>query len=179
MSYDIKLHVHNFAVWTAARAVQRNFARTKAIKKAIDSTNLRDLIDGSIAFNSTTFDNFHRKTATQIISALSLNEKSLAEKATYGRAAKIIAVYIKTIAVIRQNERSNLALFAHPPIDSILLKNMHKDYNQYGLNKINWTQLDETEYFKLLENLRNIAFEMKEPFWMLEKYWDPSDEKKQ
>ncbi len=99
MPYEFHDHLHNFAVWTAARAVQRSFTKTKAIKNAIDSTYLKSLINITQEFTPVSFDQFHRKVANQIISSLIQNDESLPEKATYGRAAKIIAIYIKTIAV--------------------------------------------------------------------------------
>ena len=94
---------------------------------------------------------------------------TIAAKTSYGRAAKIIAVYIKTIATIRDG-KSNLARVAHPPIDRILLTNLHKEYPHLETNKINWTQLNEQKYFKLIDELRAINVEY---FWELERYWSP------
>ena len=40
MSYSFAKHLHNYACWTAARAVQRNFTTTNKIIKAIESSDL-------------------------------------------------------------------------------------------------------------------------------------------
>ncbi len=154
MSYSFRDHLHNYAVWTAARAVLRNFTDTKSIKTAIEMTELPGLIDNGRVWTSEDFDNFHRETASKIISSLTTIDNNLLTKATYGRAAKIIAIYIKTIAVIRYSGMGNLSKIAHPPIDRILLTNANKDHRNLGLDKINWTQLNEIEYFKLIEKLR-------------------------
>lgn len=170
ISYTFADHLHNYAVWTAARAVQRNFTNTKNIKTAIEATDLRNLIDNKKIFTIEDFDNFHRKTANKIISELKSLDKKLPNKATYGRAAKIIAIYIKTTIVIRDSGLSDLAKIAHPPIDRILLSNAGKDYPNFGLNKINWTQLNENKYFELIDKLRTIDLDF---FWKLERYWSP------
>jgi len=170
MTYTFTDHLHNYAVWTVARAVQRNFTNTKNIKAAIEASDLRSLIDNKKTFTIKNFDDFHRMTSHKIIRKLKSLDKGLNNKATYGRAAKIIAIYIKTIIVIRDSGLSNLAKIAHPPIDRILLSNTHKVYRDFGLDKINWTQLNENKYFELIDKLRTINLDY---FWQLEKYWSP------
>lgn len=171
MIYTFSDHLHNYAVWTAARAVQRNFTDTKSIKSAIEETELKGLIDSKEVFTIEQFDNFHRETANKIIQYLKSIDKKLESKATYGRAAKIIAIYIKTAIVIRDSGLSILAKIAHPPIDSILLKNAHKRYRDLGLDRTTWTQLTEKEYFDLIKKLRTLNLDY---FWKLEQYWTPT-----
>lgn len=170
MAYTFTEHLHNYAVWTAARAVSRNFTDTRNIKSAIEKTDLKGLIENKQDFSIDSFDIFHRKTANIIINYFKSVDNNLENKATYGRAAKIIAIYIKTIAVVRDSGISNLAKIAHPPIDSILLTNASKVYKEFGLNKTKWTKLTEVEYFELINKFRTIQFDY---FWELEQYWSP------
>ena len=170
MPYTFNEHLHNYAVWAAARAVARNFTNTANVKSAIEKTELRSLLDSNEKFTIAGFDQFHRETAGKIIAHLKYVDKGLEEKATYGRAAKIIAIYIKTAIVIRDSGMSNLARIAHPPIDRILLTNASKKHENLGLTMYNWTQLLEGEYFELIEKLRTIEFES---FWEVERYWSP------
>ena len=170
MKYTFKEHLHNYPVWTAARAVLRNFTDTKNIKLAIEKTELKGLIDSKLVFTVDSFDNFHREAANVIINQLKSVDKKLENKATYGRAAKIIAIYIKTIIVVRDSGISNLAKIAHPPIDRILLTNASKVYKDFGLNAINWTQLSEDKYFELINKFRTLEFDY---FWELEQHWSP------
>jgi hypothetical protein len=162
MIYTIKDHIHNYAIWTAARAVQRGFAKTEIIKTAIEATRLKSLIDNNEFFTKEQFDEFHRKTAHQILDSLAKHNEKISKKATYGRAAKIIAIYIKTAVIIRDSQ-CILSRLAHPPIDSILLQNL-------DIKGITWTRLSEDEYFNLIYKLRALNFEY---FWELEKYWSP------
>jgi len=170
MIYTFNEHLHNYAVWAAARAVARNFTNTANVKSAIEETKLRRLLDNNEEFSITSFDQFHRKTARQIIAHFNHVDKGLEEKATYGRAAKIIAIYIKTAIVVRDSGMSNLARIAHPPIDRILLTNANKEHEKLGLARYNWTQLSEDTYFELVEKLRTIKFDS---FWEVERYWSP------
>lgn len=170
MTYTFNEHLHNYSVWAAARAVARNFTNTANVKSAIEKTELRKLIDSDERFSSDSFDQFHRETARKIITHLKYVDKGLEEKATYGRAAKIIAIYIKTAIVVKDSGTSNLARIAHPPIDRILLTNANKDHKKLELIRYNWTLLSEDEYFELIKKLRTIEFES---FWKLERYWSP------
>jgi hypothetical protein len=170
MEYTITKHHHNFAIWTSARAVQRGFTDTSNIGTAVDAANLKELIDCKTNFTDEQFDAFHREKANIIINCLKRIDNKLEDKVTYGRAAKIIAIYIKTISVIRDSGKSNLAKIAHPPIDRILLTNAHIDNNKLGLDKYNWTQLTEDKYFELISKLRTLEYNY---FWEIERYWSP------
>lgn len=170
MSYSFNEHLHNYAVWAAARAVARNFTNTANVKSAIEVTELRRLLDNNENFTIASFDQFHRETAERIIAHLKFVDKGLEKKATYGRAAKIIAIYIKTAIVVRDSG-SNLARIAHPPIDRILLTNANEEHKKLELTTYNWTQLSEGEYFELVKKLRTIEFDY---FWEVERYWSPT-----
>jgi len=166
MNYTFTDHLHNYAVWTAARASQRGFTTTENIKYAIEATGLIGLINKKSRLSIKGFDDFHQKTARIIIRQL----KKKGIDTTYGRAAKLIAVYIKTAIVVRDSGKSILAKIAHPPIDNILLTSLNKTNKNLGLSGIKWTQLTEKEYFKLIDKLRTLNLEY---FWELERYWTP------
>ncbi len=166
MNYTFSDHLHNYSVWTAARAVQRGYTTTNNIKSAIDATELQDLSIRGENMSQKVFDNFHRQTANEIIQ--NIEEKGI--KTTYGRAAKIIAVYLKTAIIIRDSGESTLSKIIHPPIDNILLTNLSKSNKELGLSNIKWTQLNEKEYFELIEKLRTLNLNY---FWELEEHWTP------
>lgn len=166
MAYTFTDHLHNYAVWTAARAVQRNFTDTSNIKASIEQIGLKGLVNSKENITLEEFDNFHREAANKIIKFL----ESIGVRASYGQAAKIIAIYLKTSIVIRDSGLSTISKIVHPPIDSILLKGLHKKYPHLGVFGIRWTQLDETNYFNLINKLRtlNLVF-----FWEIEEHWTP------
>lgn len=100
--------------------------------------------------------------------------------ASYGRATKLIAVYLKSMIVVQENPNS-IANIIHPPIDRIVLQGISKDDNIVHPNKqywkhIKWTQLDEPLYRQLMSDFRQV-FEG-QPLWHIEKYWVLTDDEK-
>lgn len=168
MSYTFKDHLHNYSIWTAAKSVQRGWkgAKTINIKIAIESTDLKDIEFVLLTLEPIEFDNFHRQIAHKIIDSF----KNMGIKASYGRAAKIIAIYLKTSIIIRDSGSGPISRIAHPPIDNILLTNLDNKSPELGLKGIKWTQLTEEKYFNLISKIRTLKLD---PFWQLEEYWLP------
>lgn len=170
MNYTFTEHLHNFAVWTAARASQRNFTSTKNIKEAIEQTQLKKLIPRNSLRNTHSFDEFHRHCCRSIIKYL----KSKKIKTTYGRASKIVAIYIKTTIVIPTLGKGLLSKIAHPPIDNILLTNLNKKHPNLKIGNEKWTQWTEDEYFAIIKKLRTMKLDK---FWEIENFWSPIQKK--
>lgn len=165
-------HRHNFAVWCAARSVQRNFAKTPYLIEAIKISNLKKFVkeNENATITAGEFDVWHETWCDSILSAWTIDE---IKGRSYGRAAKLIAVYLKAMVVIK-NSDSDLAKAAHPPIDRILLQSISKDKSidilyRKNWREINWTQLCKSEYLKLIDQLRRVIGS--KPFWHLERYW--------
>ncbi len=174
LTYNIETHKHNFAVWTAARAVQRNFTNSKTIATAIQKSQLhskvRELEMKNIS--EADFDIWHRDIAKEILKAIPIKEKDIREP--YGRAAKIIAIYIKTYHILG-NPNSSLSSVAHPPVDRILLSGLfkkNKEFTKLDVSDTAWTNLTENAYFEVINELRIIQKKMEyEYFWMIESDW--------
>ena len=66
-NYNFSEHLHRYAVWTAARAVQRGLTSTKNIQVAIDNTDLNQFLDSNLVMSEVDFDIFHRLTANILI----------------------------------------------------------------------------------------------------------------
>jgi hypothetical protein len=172
--YGIEKHRHNFGVWTAARAVQRGFAGAKfsTIKKAIEAAGIQSYLQDTKNLPTTknAFEKVHRKWCDSI-------RRSIGKDASYGRAAKIVAIYLKTTVVIPEQENRGFIRVIHPPIDSILLNGIADEkFEQHKINvkefrRIRWTKLDKRKYFKLIQKLRQLNDDR--PFWMLETFWRP------
>ena len=174
--YSHFTHRHRFAAWAAARASQRGWVKTPAIIAAIEASGLSKLVAGRRAWPNTVpaFDRAHRDLCRQIAKHVQSKAKT---KSTFGRAAKVVAVYLKSMVVFGPEHSSALARLAHPPIDRTLLKAIARDAQLDGnLRKIcgecNWTELDEDGYYGLIAELRKHGLD-KPSFWMLERYWDP------
>lgn len=163
-NYSFAEHVHRFAVWTAARAVQRNFTKTEIIRKAIEQTELQNLFFRKDINSPEQFDKFHEKTCDKLITEF----KKLGKVDSYGRAAKIVAIYIKSAIIIPEKGKSKLSKIAHPPIDRILLHNLDSKYPELKLKSRNWTTLNKVEYFKLIQKFRE---DFGVCFWKIEINW--------
>ncbi len=171
-SYDIGAHTHNFALWAAARAAQRNFTTVENFRNAAHACDLRKEVAGidQPDLDSNQFDKWHRGICGRLMKSL-VDEN--VQNVTYGRMAKFVAIYLKVVAVIGSDPEGPLSQVAHPPIDRILLQNVAKNNSSLGdLASVNWTDLSEEEYFTVVNALRTVV-DKKDPFWKLERFWTP------
>jgi hypothetical protein len=170
MSYSLEEHKHRFAIWTAARAVQRSWTTTANISKVINSVNLIDFAKSIQTKNDVIFfDKLHIQVCEQMIKEFG----KLNIKASYGRVAKIVAIYLKTYVVIGSTFDNNTIEHIHPPIDRILLRNLPKDQNLDEISKLNWTQLDKAKYLEIVKTIRDTLGYFN---WRLEEFWKPEIE---
>lgn len=171
MTYSDFQHKHNFSVWAGARAAQRGFTNVELLRDSLDQSGIKDFVKNISSINSPAdFDESHKAWCNSICDYL--DQKGV-QNVTYGRAAKLVAVYLKAIVVL-SDLQSIQSKFIHPPIDRILLQNISKKpgvskENKKKLSSTNWTQLDVDEYFDILNILRGII--NPEPFWKIEEYW--------
>ena len=123
MPYDLPEHRHRFAVWAAARAAQRGFTTVRNLRDALQATDIRETLaaPGTLQISAAQFDVLHRGWCSSICSNLIARQIS---KTTYGRAAKLVAVYLKAIVILGEACDSALAHNMHPPIDRILLQTL-------------------------------------------------------
>jgi hypothetical protein len=173
MPYDITEHRHRFAVWAAARAAQRGFTTVRNLRDALQATNIREVLSApsTLDLSAAQFDELHRRWCSAICSSLIDRQIS---KATYGRAAKLVAIYLKAIVVMGGGYNSSFARHMHPPIDRILLQSLATSDRITSPHKAawrstSWTQLDEGAYDRLIGQLR-AAIPANAPFWMIEEY---------
>lgn len=177
MNYSHFQHRHNFAAWCAARAVQRKFAKTPVLKEAIEKSGVVEFIkqNEDEIISQEQFDKLHAEWCDAVMRCW---ENKKVEGRTYGRAAKLIAVYIKSMVVVK-NEQSNLSEVAHPPIDRLILQNIARDkainhHNRQYWKAVNWTELDKAQYLRLIGDFREVF--CGKPFWHLEQYWSITDD---
>ncbi len=166
MIFDFNEHKHRFAVWTAARSVQRSFTNNKNIKEAINFTSIKSFSESNEIISSDQFDELQKEWCKAIIK--SLEEKNIS--CSYGRASKIIAIYLKTSVILLNHGQGNKSQVIHPPIDRILLTNLSNNYHDLkSFNQKGWTNFEENDYWNLIENLKKKfgSFD-----WRLEEYWN-------
>lgn len=179
VAYDIAEHVHRYSTWTAARAVSRNFTNTARVRSAIEASDLPETVAGDPSkwpSTSVEADIAQRRWAGQVLTALL---DAGISTATFGRASKIVAIYLKTVVIMRMPEHP-FAKVAHPPIDAILLAAIARDVRiPGGLRSLcratRWTQLDEASYCRLVAGFRDVGLDQP-AFWSIERYWNPERE---
>lgn len=173
--YGIEEHRHRFGVWAAARAAQRNFTSVDILREALEDADVRGFVRNCDvdSLDQATFEARHREMCNGIMARLMKSRIENKEKITFGRAAKLLAVYLKSVVVLGERSGCALSRVAHPPIDRILLSNLAantlSEYRKAWATE-RWTTLDEKRYYALIEELRT-AINSGEPFWMLEQHW--------
>lgn len=173
MAYDLVEHRHRFAVWAAARAAQRGLTSVEVLRECLETTDLAQFARKrtSLRTGNAAFEKLHRDWCSRILRALRMRGL---EAATYGHAAKLVAIYLKSMIVVGPGAGSRLSAVIHPPIDAILLQNVTRYEKKSGrLAKwrgTSWTSLDKRSYYELIEDLRGLL-RPGEPFWILERFW--------
>ena len=173
MSYDLFEHRHRFATWAAARAAQRGLTDVATLRDAIDACGIRAYVHDrrNLRSSAQSFEAHHRKWCSSIVAFL--RRRGIAG-ATYGRAAKLVAIYLKSMVIVGPDSDSPLSRVIHPPIDRRLLTTL---LASDGLpshirrrGRIAWTKLDARQYYALVADLRTVI-PSNQPFWKLEQYW--------
>lgn len=126
--------------------------------------------------SATQFDALHQGWCSSICSSLSARQVS---KVTHGRAAKVVAVYLKAVVLMGDRSDSRLGRNMHPPIDRTLLQSLAASDQITSPHKaawrsVSWTQLDRAGYDVRISQLRG-TIPAGAPFWTIEEHWEPSD----
>ena len=108
-----------------------------------------------------------------------LNQRGI-RTVKYGRAAKLVAVYLKTMVIVGEGADTPLGHSIHPPIDRTLIQRLAaspriQSPHKTAWRNTSWTQLGESEYCTLITQLREVV-PRDLPFWMLEEYWNASED---
>jgi len=131
------------------------------------------------------------QTLLPIINAIrAADDQNVPEPVTYGRVAKALNVYVKTMYVLGSNPaHQSFAHMAHPPVDRKLLEGVRAAFlqrqfvaiditaaEQTHINNFNaigagWTNFDAPSYRQVVDLLKKLNGPL--PFWMIEQYWQP------
>src|SRR2546425_8459467 len=113
MSYDLDEHRHRFAVWAAARAAQRGFTTVGNLRAALESTDIRKslFLPPTLQSSAAQFDKLHEGWCSAIQAFL--DDRKIRD-ASYGRAAKLVAVYLKASIILGDACDTPFGRNAHP-----------------------------------------------------------------
>lgn len=168
MRYTIDTHRHNFAIWTSGKSIPKTFKKFGVISEAINSTSLLKFVGTwECVIDQIEFDHMHKQWCITLIQKF--NEYNL--ECSYGIAAKIVAIYLKTSITINTNSSDALLSVIHPFIDNSILKNLPKNITEFNsIRKFSWLKLDEENYFFVIKLIREkLGF----CDWRLEMLWRP------
>ena len=154
--FKIENHKHKFAVWAAGRAASVTGQRfkVKLAKDLIDAIELKRYIDRPDALPDN-FDEEHHVWCKKLIAQSD-------KKISYGVAAKLINVYLKTILVCGGYNEHEKVKMIHPPIDRLLFKGLAKcnvgDLKGYWKQHLEkgkgWSQFDEEAYKQVIGKIK-------------------------
>jgi hypothetical protein len=95
---------------------------------------------------------------------------------THGVAAKLINIYFKAGLVCGGHHNDPRVQALHPPIDSVLLKELaaqdlgglRREWNE--ARRIRWSRFTSDQYERVVRNIR-MALGPDVPLWTVEQYW--------
>ena len=143
------------------------FASIELIEQAICATNLKEFAESSTLITQEDFDQLQKSWCHTLIHFFcDINNCS------YGRAAKIVAIYLKTSVVLPEKCTSQRYSFIHPPIDNRVLTSLSKKEGLEKLKKETWTKFDEEKYWYIVQKVRSVCNFF---HWGIESGWTPSE----
>ena len=199
--YDIYEHRHRLAVWGAGRAYSRQGpGHTIAVAKhLIENSGLGAISTPDHLPHPGEIDEFIHERIQAVIDAsqgvyytkrgngqLDTREALVC---TYGRAQKLVNMYLK-IKIVCAGYHDHLRVKAlHPPLDAVLLKALdlsiaidHASDLKVFQGKLavakalgkTWTKFDRPTYEAYLAAIR--IFQGSQPLWAVERLWSPERE---
>lgn len=172
--YTIQEHRHRFAVWTAGRAVARNFTSAKHVEAAIKKAGLLKAVEDNKSFKTQkSFNTWHRGRCSLMLTYWSKHPKEVKDP-SFGRAAKVIAIYLKTMIGLGELDAHALQKHIHPPIDRILLMNMREKLGYKVKDLPNWTQLNKDDYAEVIKRISDWMKGNRKgaDLWEVEEFWE-------
>jgi hypothetical protein len=105
---------------------------------------------------------------------------------SYGRAQKLVNIYLKSKLVCAGWEAHASVKNLHPPLDRVLISSLRsflsENASTYGEAKLafkraqwlgrNWTSFDKATYDAYIETIKLI--QRSEPLWAIERLWEPA-----
>ncbi len=178
--YTVVEHRHRFAMWAAARAASRGLggATTRTLSKAITLCGVAAVASGPLVqwpSSAGEFDVAHDTWCRAALAALGADGVT---DATYGRVAKLVAIYLKTMVVVAGAHDTPFGRVIHPPIDELLLRALARTTRFSKTSRrlwgtTTWTKLDAAGYARLIRSLRDEGLDSP-AFWKVEEYWRPT-----
>jgi len=139
------LYLHNYACWTAARAVQNPATmgyRTDDVKVALDKIGISKYLIKKEPL--ALYEKIHLEIVTDLLKKMNKGDNE------FGIGSKIVAIYFKTALIIPAlSSGIKLSKFLksiYPPIDSNVLIEL-------GIRGIRWTSMDNLNHSRVISTM--------------------------
>jgi hypothetical protein len=202
LSYDLDEHRYRFAVWAAGRAYARGGTdgagcTVSMAKSLIDASGLGAVRHaGHLPQKPEEVDRWvftmiarvrlaSRRQTYALKSTSSTGHQTQKLKLSYGRAQKLVNIYLKAMLICGGQEAADPRIrHLHPPIDGILLDALGQVAQDSRANTFHglfrtarrtgkrWTKFQKREYVAYLNAIK--ALQGNEPLWAVEEHWIPS-----
>ena len=175
-SYSIIEHKHRFATWASGRAASVINCRfsVEQGKKFIEESGLYKI--ATSIDNLPKPDEFDTKHTEWRGNVIDVSSNYLNTPFTHGVAAKLINVYLKSIFVCGNQYENPKIKAIHPPIDSLLLDSLYKEFTGELKNKlktareIKWSKFNSNQYEDVISAIKQVL-PKGAGLWQIEYYW--------
>jgi len=210
--YTADIHRHRVAAWASARAANQSTSFRFDVLGGLELLSLGAQCHATFAENfliehanqvrrmesQSEFDRWHKNTIEKMLNKEKLqgvvnginkrkpkNRKKIRQGSfTYGIAAKILNVYLKVFFLGEMGcPKTTFVHYLHPPIDSILLKELKnssdavlsgriKNLRKKGQSVPAWTSLTEDNYNELIGAIKEfLGKKHQTELWKIEFAW--------
>ena len=195
-TYSIADHAHRFAVWAAGRAYSRSGGdgggySVKYAQTMLEAAGMRDINTPTDLPSAEGIDAFVHERIEAVCAARPatyVHHKTgehLKFRCTYGRAQKLVNVYLKSKLVCGGYHDDERVERLHPPIDSVLLKGLSAfsesvagqvQYAEFQNNLLDaqalgssWVVFTQTTYEAYIKAFKSLQKD--KPLWAIEEHW--------
>lgn len=176
--YDIHQHKHSYAIWAASRAWNRKLkgGSLALSQRLIELAGLKSV--QSPVDIGPDVDVWLLETMRLIVEYANQNQ---IHGINYGRAQKLVNIYLKTKLVCGGYESHPKVSQLHPPLDSELLKGLRRVFREQKNSDAavafaaaqracaTWTKFELPDYLAHINAIK--IFMGGKPLWMIEEHW--------
>ncbi len=169
--YTFAKHCHRYACWTASRAASAGRFKNKEIAWFIEIIGLRECLESLKSegkISSLRYEEWFLEAVTTLKSQMKAFVSKRRRNISFGVAAKVVSIYVKTYEVIAEKGNSPISRVAYPPIDSFLLKNLIK-HKKVRLKRTDWSKFKKRTYLKTICEMKKLTHGR--ALWKLEAFW--------
>lgn len=177
--YSIHQHKHAYATWAASRAWGRGLrgGGHKLAKRLIEEAARLQEVHGPDDLG----EDVDAWLLARMQAIVDYAARHRLAGVTFGRAQKLVNIYLKTVLVCGGHEYHPRVVKLHPPLDLELFRGLSRAlalqedsaaaraFRSAQVRRKAWTQFDREDYLGHIDAIRSYMGD--QPLWMVERYW--------